>query len=509
MKTKISIFITTIALLFGVTAAFAQGTQAYFKKNGATVFQSPISDIDSIVFKQVTNEDVCQSFDDPQGVVINGVRWATRNVDAPGTFASSPCDYGEYYQFNKGTTDFLFWYDYDSSVYANSDSWLPANDPSPSGWRVPNYEEIQKLLDSYYVTYEWVNNNGLTGGKFTDKTTGNSIFLPAAGYRVYNVGTLYDVGYCSDYWSSTAYVSGSAYNLHFDNSNIYWTWYSHHNNGLSIRPVADVEKEMKVTFIYISPYVDVSIEVGKTTTLSATVTPAYATNTNIVWSSLNPDIAIVDEQTGTVTGVSVGMATIRATAADGSGVTADKSVVVLQPSSDDINGVVINGVRWATRNVDAPGAFVQTPEDYGEYYQFNKGTMDFLSFTDYYNSVYANSDSWLPANDPSPSGWRVPTPDEIQKLFNTIYVTYEWIDKNGLTGGKFTDRATGNSIFLPAAGFRDQLLYDVGVNGSYWSSGVDATSIANAYDLSFLNGIAYWKSIANRSKGFSVRPVAK
>jgi len=50
MKTKISIFIAAIALLFGVTTTLAQGTQAYFKKDGVTVFQSAISDIDSIVF---------------------------------------------------------------------------------------------------------------------------------------------------------------------------------------------------------------------------------------------------------------------------------------------------------------------------------------------------------------------------------------------------------------------------------------------------------------------------
>jgi len=161
MKVKISTFIAAIALLFGVTTSFAQGTNAYFKKDGVTVFQSPISEIDSIVFKPITTEDECQSFDNPQGVVINGVRWATRNVGAPGTFVSSPCDYGEFYQFNKGTTDFLLNDDY--SVYANSDSWLPANDPSPAGWRVPTLDEIQKLLDTNYVTYEWINNNGLIG----------------------------------------------------------------------------------------------------------------------------------------------------------------------------------------------------------------------------------------------------------------------------------------------------------------------------------------------------------
>lgn len=33
-----------------------------------------------------------------EGVEINGLIWATRNVDAPGTFAKNPEDYGMYYQ---------------------------------------------------------------------------------------------------------------------------------------------------------------------------------------------------------------------------------------------------------------------------------------------------------------------------------------------------------------------------------------------------------------------------
>jgi len=57
MKTKISIFIIAIIfLLLGTTTTIAQGTNAYFKKNGVTVFQSAIADIDSIVFKQDTTK---------------------------------------------------------------------------------------------------------------------------------------------------------------------------------------------------------------------------------------------------------------------------------------------------------------------------------------------------------------------------------------------------------------------------------------------------------------------
>ena len=51
MKTKITTFIAAIVLLLiGTTAIVAQGTNVYFKKDGATVFQTVISDIDSIIF---------------------------------------------------------------------------------------------------------------------------------------------------------------------------------------------------------------------------------------------------------------------------------------------------------------------------------------------------------------------------------------------------------------------------------------------------------------------------
>jgi len=34
-------------------------------------------------------------------------------------------------------------------------------------------------------------------------------------------------------------------------------------------------------------------------------------------------------------------------------------------------GVVINGVKWATRNVDRPNTFAETPESAGMFYQWN------------------------------------------------------------------------------------------------------------------------------------------
>lgn len=59
-----------------------------------------------------------------------------------------------------------------------------------------------------------------------------------------------------------------------------------------------------------------TISIGETKQLSASVVPAYASNKNISWSSSNTSVATVDN-TGLVTGVAEGNATITATSSDG------------------------------------------------------------------------------------------------------------------------------------------------------------------------------------------------
>ena len=111
-------------------------------------------------------------------------------------------------------------------------------------------------------------------------------------------------------------------------------------------------------------------------------------------------------------------------------------------------GVLINGVRWATRNLGA-----QNPEDYGGYYQWNRGTTGSLSQEDYYNLGYANTNSWLRVNDPCPKGWRVPTYEELKAAFD---MKYSGSILNGVSG-LFVSGGSGNTgIFMPA--------------GAYWSA---------------------------------------
>ena len=65
-----------------------------------------------------------------------------------------------------------------------------------------------------------------------------------------------------------------------------------------------------------------------TLTLTATVLPSDASNKTLTWSSSNTNVATVD-QNGKVTAKAVGSATIKATATDGSGVSASCLVTVL------------------------------------------------------------------------------------------------------------------------------------------------------------------------------------
>jgi len=149
-----------------------------------------------------------------QGVIINGVCWAISNVSAPGTFAENPEGTGIRYQWNSKKEWSAPTYvggqkqGWQDKHVSNSPVWEKANDPSPDGWRVPTVDELRTLCDRDKVNREWTSVNGVNGTKFTDKATGNTIFIPATGYRdeQNNNGTLKDVGTQGKYWGNTSII---------------------------------------------------------------------------------------------------------------------------------------------------------------------------------------------------------------------------------------------------------------------------------------------------------------
>ena len=245
-----------------------------------------------------------------------------------------------------------------------------------------------------------------------------------------------------------------------------------------------------------------TLAIGEDYTLTATVQPDNATDKTVTWTSSSDAIATVSN--GKVTAISEGTATITAQAGDQ---TADCVVTVIDP----LTIVMINGVKWATCNVAAPGFFAAKPEDAGMFYQWNRRkawptTGDITGWDNSYPTGY----TWEKSNDPSPAGWRVPTLDEIQKLFDTDNVSNEWTNENGVNGKKFTDKVTKNTLFLPAAGQRisygqDGRLDYVGDYGFYWSS-TTPLSGNHAYALGFDSDNVVTNYYA-RHYGYSVRSV--
>ena len=182
----------------------------------------------------------------------SGLKWATCNVGA-----SSPEDYGGYYAWGeteekdnyswstykwcRGSYDTQTKYCTDSS-YGTVDNKTvldPEDDVAHvkwgGTWRMPTLDEQKELLNK--CTWTWITQNGVNGYKVTGPN-GNSIFLPAAGYR-YGTEVSYR-GSDGYYWSSSLFsnYSNLAYNLYFDSGFHDWYYYNRYD-GLSVRPVSE------------------------------------------------------------------------------------------------------------------------------------------------------------------------------------------------------------------------------------------------------------------------------
>lgn len=179
-----------------------------------------------------------------------------------------------------------------------------------------------------------------------------------------------------------------------------------------------------------------------------------------------------------------------------------------------------SGTLWATCNVGA-----DAPEDYGSYFAWGetqpkrfydwssyKYSMDndkltkYCSFSDYGYNGFTDNLTTLQASDDAATvnwgnGWRMPTWEEWQELFDNT--TYIWTTQNGVDGQLFT-ASNGNGLFIPAAGIRDDGSSEfTGSYGIYWLSSLYYyPSMADALQIGLDE---YYGS--DRCWGQSVRPV--
>ena len=98
----------------------------------------------------------------------------------------------------------------------------------------------------------------------------------------------------------------------------------------------------------------------------------------------------------------------------------------------------------------------------------------------------------------------MPTKEEWQELYNNTTVI--WTTQNGVNGRLFT-ASNGNSLFLPAAGYRNNSgLNSAGSWGNCWSSSLYTAYPDGAWYFGF-DSDGYGMSYVSRYVGRSVRPV--
>ena len=218
----------------------------------------------------------------------------------------------------------------------------------------------------------------------------------------------------------------------------------------------------------------------------------------------------------------------------------------------DMGTVTINGVeknlKWATCNLGAYNPWengdyytwaATTPQTYYYWenypymqegkddwkyitkYTFDDGQTEAIWYEDAGNFIGDNKTSLADngylddaARQQWGDTWRVPTYLEWAALNDQTLYDWGWktdylgTGKNGMLITRKDGPCAGNSVFLPAAGFRrPSTLEGIGSNGYYWTSELYYWSdIALDFYLDYsISGLSY----TERKWGFSIRPVSE
>lgn len=195
-----------------------------------------------------------------------------------------------------------------------------------------------------------------------------------------------------------------------------------------------------------------------------------------------------------------------------------------EPQGDWVDLGLPSGLLWATRNVGA-----SSPEDYGDYFAWAETQPK--SYYDWSTYLYTCHDDWdgltkycnvsgygcngftdnltilQPGDDAATANWgsgaRMPTRQEWEELRD--YCSSVWTTQNGVNGRRFTG-PNGNTLFLPAAGYRWCSLLTA--DGYYWSSSLRTDAPDDAWGFEFTSGGTYvGGGRYSRSDGRSVRAV--
>jgi len=464
MKTKILSLIAAMSATCALAGPTLQVVNIE-KKNG-TVEKFGVEDIKSMSFLPGSNDANIKSVD--LGLTVN---WAEVNMDLsqPNKCATAPEAAGGYYGWGDPTgqhqeqpeTDKITPYEGDKEICLSYyGGMIPLKDICGTeydiahvqwggGWRMPSRAEQDELRLNCTWTKE---TRGTMNGYKVTGPSGNSIFLPAGGFRlgkdVYFTGNW--MGY---YWSGTLNpnqgFSQYAYSLDF--SDEYYEWFSDSRYyGQGVRPVSEkkgviIEKNNgeKITI----PADEIARITVDEFTISEDHYEAVDLGLSVMWAAVNVDLDEYD---------------------------------YASPSPEVAGGYYGWGDPTGTNH----------SEDENDYPKYSDVTSISGTDLDLIHTHWGGS-------------WRLPTMEEAQELRKC---TWTWVDtyKGKAQAGYIVTGPNGNSIFLPAVGWRTgELLKNVGTHGYYWTG--TNCSAYYCYQIGFNN--KYFWEMTYRNNGFQLRGV--
>lgn len=503
MKKVLTIFIFQC---IGIMSANAQTFHYDVNNDGDVNINDVVLVVNQILNAQPTGEAIDLG-------LPSGTKWANCNVGA-----TKPEEHGDYYSWGETEVKESYSMDnfsYDWRINPQSEEFYTcisgtqydvAHVKWGGNWRMPTEDDLDELIR--YCSKEMTTINGVQGWCFTGPN-GNRIFIPISGQYTNSSVSYLDRGYI---WSGTLHSNdsetSSAITLYLSNS--YSTEpqkrYRLGYTGLPVRPVmSDNWKEfsLSVNSLKMSVGGTIIVEINEgsghySLSVSSDAVSAFIHDKSIVLKAnatgsaevILTDEIYMKEQVIKMTIIDFGLST-----------------------ADAIDLGLSSGLKWASCNLGAT-----KPEGFGDYYAWGetkvKESYDWSTYihcdgtakTCYNLGSNISGTSYDVARAKWGGTWRMPTNEEMKELIDEC--KHEWVYINDVYGIEFTG-PNGNSIFLPATGYRNATnLQSQGDQGCYWL----ASSLTNynyfAYSLKISSEVVNTNSMY-RNYGLCIRPVTE
>lgn len=472
---------------------------------------------------------IAQAPEDVQAVDLglpSGLYWASCNVGA-----AYPQGYGDYYAW--GETDSKKDYSWATYKYANVGEFYhykftkyctdassgdngfidnktvlePEDDAATANWgdvwRMPTDAEWTELREQ--CTWTWTAQNGMNGYQVASKTNGNSIFLPAAGFRDGNAAP-YVAGRRGYYGSSSLLENSS--------TDVWIVTFNHEkverdndkrNKGLSVRPVQDKQEEAEPAYqpkpFTVADGKQITFSGGNLQYTRSTQTWAFAEHQYDMLGTDNVDGG------GKVYDATYGYDKTGSALADkidlfgwSGGTGSAKWGIGTSTDNSDYSG---DFVDWGTNIGDGSTWYTLTADEW-DYLLDERSDADQLvgvARIQLGEKIYANGLVLLPDN------WTCPAGVTFKSGFSNTHSVQAYADYQTFTLADWQQLEAAGAVFLPASGFREgSFVGYVQSSGYYWSATPDGSD--KAYYMYFISDSYFsYNYSRNRNYGLAVRLV--